>query len=337
MPFTNIGAIVACVAMVCTVVIFISASNEIVVDLPLLPWHSKVQIITCGTKRVAPHLQQVLNVCANKQWKGFGWKMKQFLKYAQTQPDDTILLLIDAKDTFVNRNELVNQIQMKFDSFDADVVFSSDEICRREACLNVHRKQLLLKQLPHSISAFANSAMAGRAWALRQVLTIMLAPDWSDLKDDQIAAIDMFGATSKMTLARVALDTNQHLFGSFAHVKPMHLSHSKQFIAVATHEIVQKKNNYICTDGSGNLFYNCTRVSIVARDRNSVTLIDNVQYTIDPATCSVNRIGSMLATDPIVWHGNWLGRQAFNVVGARRRNCLNNLKQAGPRARLTRY
>lgn len=293
---------------------------------PLSAADNNAQVITCGTSRLrTPFDFTKKNVCKNKKWKGFGWKLKQFLKYAKTQPSDTLLVLVDAKDVFVNHRELQKFVWSRFDNFNTDVIISSDEICRTELCNNAQRKRLFMRNIPLSRSAFANSAMAGRAWALVEVITSMLRPDWSDAADDQLLAIDVIIKPRYTLKARVALDVNQLFFGSFAHVQPVIQTWFTRFVDSIPFK-TNYESNYICTDGLGRLFHTCSRVPIVARDDISITLMDNVQYVVDPRSCSVKRFESTLGFNPIIWHGNWLGRQVFNAVQKRRAKCLKVLR-----------
>lgn len=308
------------------IVFFVEAGTPLVATSTQLVLVSaadnSAQVITCGTFRLRAPFDFTKNVCKNKKWKGFGWKLKQFLKYAKSQPSETLLILVDAKDVFVNHREFQQFVWSRFDNFDADVIISSDEICRTELCNNAEKKRLLMRDMPLYRSAFANSAMAGRAWALVEVITSMLRRDWSDAADDQLLAIDAIIDPAHTLKARVALDVNQFFFGSFAHVQPAIQTWFRQLVNGVPFK-TNYESNYICTDGQGRLFYTCSRVPIVAQDDISITLADNVLYAVDPRSCSVKRFESTLGFNPIIWHGNWLGRQVFNAVQKRRTKCLN--------------
>ena len=264
------------------------------------------------------------NVCEGQKWKGFGWKMKQFLKYVQRHPNDTMTVLVDGKDMFTNHDDLVLSFWDKFNRLNADVIVSSDELCRGDVCNGGEREKLLMQNLPFSRSAFANSPIAGRAWALEEALVAMLQRSWSDTEDDQVAATDLVITKLRTRSARVVLDVNQTLFGSFLHLAPARRGWLARQVLPLLPAVASKNSNPVqqCTDGKGTMFHNCSRVPIHTRKKGSVTLQDNVEYIIDPQSCSVRRIRSALDSNPVFWHGNWLGRQVFNAVQKRRFDCF---------------
>jgi len=286
---------------------------------PLRSILPRVQIITCQPGKVPYPTDVTANVCESQHWGGFGWKLKQLLKYAETQSNDSMLVLIDGKDTFANREALASSFWPTFRKFDADVIVASDEACRLEICDGGALEARALSAGPSSTSAFANSPMAGRAWAIKAVLRLMIQQDGSDKADDQLLAEWLVKTKHNNTTLRLALDTQQSFFGSFNHV-------ARQSSGHAPHRslVWPKRDVMPCTDGLGNLFRKCGQVAVKLQTEAGVQLTDNLLYTV-ARTCNVLRAHSALHYRPLFWHGNWRGRGVYNLMRSRRTKCLESL------------
>ena len=129
---------------------------------PLHALNPNVAVVTCATAGVSHAFDFSTNVCTGQKWKGFGWKMKQLLRYIKTQDRNALFVLVDGVDTFVNRGAFTFDFHAKWKSFNADIVVASEEACyAADDCYN-DMIFSLYKNLSRSKSPFVNSPLAGR-------------------------------------------------------------------------------------------------------------------------------------------------------------------------------
>ena len=283
---------------------------------------SNVKVVTCATYAIKHSFDFNINVCTGLKWHGFGWKLKQFLNHLTTEHNNTIVFLVDGKDTFVNHLQLNTNFLKRWKSLNADIVVGSEEACYGGEDCDMDMVKALYKQ-PSSRSAFVNSPLVGYVWALREAITAMIEFEGGgDWMDDQLAATQLVnGHTRTRIPLRVHHDTKQEIFASFVHLaKYVHGEN------IYRHRIwpLFGPQKYTCVSDGKVLPFGCIDVGVESVRRNTVTLKDGVQYSVSRASCDVLRDtpDNDLGHAPIIWHGNGPGRFVFKRMQRLRMACI---------------
>lgn len=281
-----------------------------------------VKVVTCSTTPVQHEFDFTVNVCSGMRWRGYGWKLKQLLKYARTEHNDTILVLVDGADSFVNHEVYETDFYRRFDGFDADIVVASEESCSAYDPCDMDMITTLYGNTLTTKSPFVNSPIAGKSWALQEAIVAMIRfLNNADSGNDQVAVTNLVSKYIQPAKPlRIYHDVHQQFFGSFVHVVPL----------VPGERLFRRKRifggpiKYTCADEDGNAFiYSCIDVDIKHVTRHGVDLLDGQAYVVDDETCDVSRTHSELYATPLFWHGNGPGRYVFSQLQKIRLRCLS--------------
>jgi hypothetical protein len=285
-----------------------------------------VHVATCSTKGVKHFFDFTVNVCKDaKKWGGFGWKMKQFRRYIDAQDNNTLVVLVDGADSFVNRLAFKHSLLQKWNALQADVVVASEEACSAVQDCTAEMVQTLYPRLAHTKAPFVNSPIAGRAWALKEVFAKLIQYSGAvNSFDDQLAMTQLVGARVPgiPKTIRIVHDTGQTVFGSFVHLRKY--VEGQRIYKKTKYGGLGKLPKYTCVDDNKLLVFGCIDVGIQRRTDHEVQLLDGTLYSVDE-DCDVVRLNSMLGFDPVFWHGNGPGRHVFKYIQKKREHCFQKL------------
>ena len=268
------------------------------------------------------------NVCKGEHWGllGFLTKPITYLGHIRrilslTRPEDRALkhiILMDS-DTFWAVDSL-SEVWRHFDCSRAgmDVVMSTEMSCWMGRYCNdedIKKWYWALSSSP-SYSPFANSGVImGRMDKVAQLLSFVVennASYWTHYGkkykfDDQYAYADY---AIRVRPGEIALDYHQQIAGSFSmHVSPIPVDEGWPFI---------------CKNSTGGHNSCPDKTKMLTRRYN--------YFRLNASSCLVHRVIDehtpfkvelqSLASDPLIWHGNGAGKEAFRDKGYSSMKCL---------------
>lgn len=247
------------------------------------------------------------------------------LQGIKTLKNDTLVVLVDGTDSFINRGNFAYRFFDVWDNLNADLVIASEEACSADhKDCDLAMVNALYPRLAKSRSAFVNSPLAGKGWALQEALTRLI--NWGggiNTFDDQFAVTQLANGNIAMPAhIRIVHDTKQQLFGSFVHLAKYVKGEN---IFRRGYRIVPKR--FTCTDGGGSaMVFQCIDVAVQSQHERKLVMYDGLQYTVN-ANCDISRVSSLLNLSPVFWHGNGPGKHVFHILERMRIKCLQKSPQ----------
>ena len=252
------------------------------------------------------------NVCYGKSWRAHGFltKPKLYSKYMRSLPEGSYIILMDS-DTFWAAADL-KSIWHKFDCArgDKEVVLSTEMQCwvgKYCDAADLARWYSGLSSTP-SFSPFANSGIImGKASKVIEMLNhvvehnedyFVMKPKNKMAFDDQYAIADY---AINIKPQDVALDYHQQLLASFSVHAPQETSK------------INTNWGFVCKSRNGSIDMHCPDFTGLMQRRGFFHMHKDscsITRVIDSKTSLLEYIQT-LAPDPVIWHGNGVGKRLY--------------------------
>lgn len=278
------------------------------------------------------NLVPTVNVCQSRKWRGFGWKLGMFARYAALLNEvhtagtgcAVVLLLLDGEDTFFNLHLNLTVLEQRWRAARADILVSTEQTCWvGDVCAAADLDEYYpnVNVSMSTVSPYANSGMMGDVRALSRVLGALLHQHaYQDYFNDQkaVALLASGRVNGPFTVQR---DVRQSIFGSMAFPLPFGGGCDKR----ATHRFtcfdLEARRHLIrgcCIQGSP------FRVS-ASCDIERVPALDAPWPDHKSTYASVSV--ATLEPHPILWHGNGVSRPIYNQLTQQARDCRQQRSQ----------
>ena len=309
------------------------------------------------SERLESHFRRPLNVCANLTWHGYGWKLKQFAKYAAELASrvprskdkcEPVLLLLDGNDVILNKHVSARELERRFRAYGKQVLFSSETTCWVG---RICSDKDIAAYYSHpgfdgsTVSPYINSALMGTAAALAEVLhTVAAAENDTDTFDDQKALTELMSGRLASRYS-IGVDTRQAIFGSTVWSQP-YPSHCPQFMR-ATHLALS------CFDSTSRVHKThgcCSNLDLSMGMQRAMFGIGSIT---GPEPCDIFRSKHDMTPDffgvganlhipdahrtlhghPFLWHGNGPGKKVWRMLRDQAHLCRAEQKSRSHRVR----
>ena len=301
------------------------------------------------SERLESHFRRPLNVCANSTWHGYGWKLKQFAKYAAELASrvprskdkcEPVLLLLDGNDVILNKHVSARELERRFRAYGKHVLFSSETTCWVG---RICSDEDIAAYYSHpdfdgsTVSPYINSALMGSAAALAEVLhTVAAAENDTDTFDDQKALTELMSGRLASRYS-IGVDTRQAIFGSTVWSQP----------CLPPHFMRAKHLALSCFDSTNRVHKThgcCSNLDLSMGMQRAMFGIGSIT---GPQPCDILRSKSEMVPDflgvganlhipdahrtlhghPFLWHGNGPGKKVWRMLRDQAYNCRAEQKR----------
>ncbi len=289
----------------------------------------------------------VVNVCENREWLGFGWKLREFFKYAMylhySSPllCETILLFLDGYDTLINYGITSIEIDRRWRKLQTDVLISTEMTCWVGRPCNDEDIQSLYSSEKTTPSPFANSAFMGEVSAIVKIFLSNATLNWGDLKNfslsnltndmnDQLIISVLGSGLLSIPDVIIRRDERQAIFGSTAYSQYSEAScDSVDRGWLVCHDMITNTTHRGCCNSLSTMYAQRSLFHLINRGPHMCDIIRN------PSKTSVFSYPfSFLEARPLVWHGNGPGKPVFFEVATLAKRCWEfreKLRHSQPR------
>jgi hypothetical protein len=159
-------------------------------DLVLVTYENEETIEFRFFEKTALHNGwKIVRIGEGEKWEGFVNKINGYMKFCSSLPDNTIVILSDARDVFCLRPP--NAFTDAFNYMKADILVSAEIFCEGQIevkedyvgrqCVSLQPYYKFHNIKPHPIRKFVNSGLiAGKAKALRHMLQWIIDQNYTD-------------------------------------------------------------------------------------------------------------------------------------------------------------